>query len=302
MIPNEIEYYKQSNFSLIPVKFRDKPPSGKLISRVTGSRTWKTFTSRIPTDQELTHWFDNNPCNVGVVTGWNDLAVLDFDDMSQYSEWADWIQTNKPEALARILDQSLIVATSRGIHIYIYLEDCKPRKFNKLDLKGKWGYVLAPPSVHPSGKLYRFLYKPSSLDLPKFGSIEELLPYEWIEQEFEQKEILPRTELSLWDQANVVYKPIGEIDYEWLRDNARIENYMPTGGELKRSGKYLLCLCPFHPDHNPSFWIDTELNICGCYAGCFQNHQTIFGFYARLKSITINEAIIEINQIERSSR
>jgi hypothetical protein len=292
--------YIKSGFSLIPIRYKDKRPSGKLLSQVSGFKTWKTYTERQPNEAELNHWFNNRKSNLGIVTGFNDLAVLDFDTMSQYCKWLKWMFRNKREDLAEIFVRSLFVSTSRGRHVYIRLKENAPRKFGDLDLKGQWGYVLAPPSIHPSGSDYRFFqYRPDEIDLPVFDKVEDILPPEWVEAEFERPEIIKTNNsgMSLWDRANTIRKSVGDIDYEDLKMAIPIESLMPNGNTFSQSGKFILTLCPFHDDQTPSFWINTESNTCGCYANCFSRSQTIFGFYSKLKRISINEAIIQLSEM-----
>lgn len=293
----KFEYFSQNGFSVIPVLYKDKRPNGKLLAQVQGGdRSWKSFTISPPTPQQLAHWFNSPLVNLAVVTGYCNLAVLDFDEISQYAEWLCWLETNHLSRLGQIMFNSLIVSTPRGVHVYVKLEDNRPRKFLKMDVKGAFGYVLAPPSIHPSGHPYTFIQKPAKVELPTFESVADLIPAEWIEHEYLSTNVVPqRSVVDLWDKANRIEPEIGNIDYEAVKVGVPIESLFPVSSEFKKSGShFLLTLCPFHNDTNPSFWIDTKLNTCGCYAGCFTVHQTVFGFYSRLKGISINEAIIEV--------
>lgn len=60
--------------------------------------------------------------------------------------------------------------TGRGRHYYfLYPKDTDIRNFTRrypgIDLRGEGGYVLAPPSLHPSGKIYEWVIKPSVQDM-----------------------------------------------------------------------------------------------------------------------------------------
>jgi hypothetical protein len=81
------------------------------------------------------------------------------------------------EALANllgtyVLDATAVAATARGLHIWY--SDVTPRRSTqlgpKLDVKGVGGYVVAPPSLHPSGAVYQWL-RPLVVD----GSIVPVL-------------------------------------------------------------------------------------------------------------------------------
>jgi len=52
--------------------------------------------------------------------------------------------------------------------------------------------------------------------------------------------------------------------------------------------------CPFHEDHNPSFWIDTNRGLCGCFAGCTEKPYDVIDLKAKLDHITCEEAIAEM--------
>ena len=132
------------------------------------------------TDRSRVHmWWTRHPgANIGVPTGSRSgLAVLDRDGDS-------------PEAI-RIwnnLPTTLEVETSRGRHRYYRLPDgvkVRSRKLaDALDLKAEGGYVVAPPSVHPSGARYEFVEATKALGVAA-------LPSELLEPE-------PRGEVSRW--------------------------------------------------------------------------------------------------------
>lgn len=56
-----------------------------------------------------------------------------------------------------------IVSTGKGFHIYLtWMSEVKTRHFEGVDIIGN-GYVVAPPSIHQSGKHYRFIKPLNSL-------------------------------------------------------------------------------------------------------------------------------------------
>lgn len=139
-----VTLYKSLGFSIIPLLYKSKRP---LVP-------WKEYQKRQPTDTELTEWFSLEPWNIGVVTGSvsGNLAVLDFDDESYYYKFF-----TKHKELEKA---TLAVKPSRGSHIYLR-NDRLIRSFKiselKLDVKAEGSFVVAPPSVHPSGHIYRFI-------------------------------------------------------------------------------------------------------------------------------------------------
>jgi len=142
--------YLNSNLSIIPINPRSKNPT----------INWKEYQERIPSKDEVEHWFkDNTDTNIAIVTGTisNNLVVIDFDNIDIYQ---DWINSHK-----EIDESTWIVKTGKGYHVYLRLTGKVPRKFkfNGGDVQGNGAYVLGPPSVHPDGELYNFISKPEKI-------------------------------------------------------------------------------------------------------------------------------------------
>jgi hypothetical protein len=105
-------------------------------------------------ESEIVEIFEQNPeANVGVVTGRvSHLLVLDAD---------------APDALHKLnkgVPVTPITETARGRHYYFELPSENIRSATSLaeglDLRAEGGYVVAPPSVHPSGKVYEWVIPP----------------------------------------------------------------------------------------------------------------------------------------------
>ena len=73
-------FYLSQNFSVIPVKSRNKIP---------GIPSWKPYQQVKPTEQEINKWFGNgNDYNIGIVSGnISGLCVVDLDSI-QANEFA----------------------------------------------------------------------------------------------------------------------------------------------------------------------------------------------------------------------
>lgn len=137
--------YVEMGFSVIPLK-----PQGK-----TPIIDWKTYQNQIATNDERTQWFGGDSRNnIGIVTGkLSGIVVADLDS---------------PEALRFAEEQGFpatpTVETGKGFHLYFaYPRDRDVRNFQKrddlpgIDLRGDGGYVVAPPSVHSSGRVYKWV-------------------------------------------------------------------------------------------------------------------------------------------------
>jgi len=135
------EYVHKFELPVIPVG-KDKRP---LVD-------WKEYQTRYPTDEELERWFSDGKANIAIVTGpISGIVVLDIDG------------EEGQESLKKynlFIPPTPCVKTGKGYHYYFKYQD-GVRNFVKrypgIDLRGEGGYVLAPPSVHPTGAIYKWV-------------------------------------------------------------------------------------------------------------------------------------------------
>jgi Bifunctional DNA primase/polymerase, N-terminal/Primase C terminal 1 (PriCT-1) len=93
-------------------------------------------------------------CNIGIATGpISKILVIDIDDLDAETE------LKKLETENAALPATVESITARGRHLFFKWPECEVRNsVSKLapgiDLRANGGYVVAPPSLHPSGKRY----------------------------------------------------------------------------------------------------------------------------------------------------
>jgi len=144
----EIEKYRSEGLSFFPIPFMSKQ----------AAMEWKIYQERLPSEAEISQWFNGNQSNIAVVCGKvsGNLVVLDCDSQDKFSELAAIICKNI--GIDDIRDFTRISKTSKGYHIWLRTKEAiKSQKFPKLDIKSEGGYIIAPPSVHPSGAQYEFV-------------------------------------------------------------------------------------------------------------------------------------------------
>lgn len=170
-VPNDANLYEAAmayidrGFSVIPIRVSTKSPSIQ----------WRTYQERMPTEQEIESWFKNantKETGVAIVTGEiSGIAVVDMDteDAVQYARERNFAGTP-------------MVKTAKGYHAY-YLHKPGLRNFQTrkalpgIDLRAEGGYIIAPPSMHPSGKQYQWVNKRGLSDLPiAEGPWDDLYP------------------------------------------------------------------------------------------------------------------------------
>jgi hypothetical protein len=101
----------------------------------------------------LEHLFaDPDATGIGVACGASNLVVVDLDGEEGRDTWADLAAQHGGHG------RTLAAETGTGLHIYFGGEGRSScRKIGAgVDTRGNGGYVIAPPSVHPSGRTYRW--------------------------------------------------------------------------------------------------------------------------------------------------
>lgn len=113
------------------------------------------LSQKLPTEEEIVRWFDRCEGNVGILTGYNGLLVLDFDNMSVFHDWSD--------RHATISSCTPIARTPRGIHVFLKSDSpllsssmyCGWQRIGHI--KSLAGYVVSSPSQLRDGSAYNWL-------------------------------------------------------------------------------------------------------------------------------------------------
>lgn len=164
---NEALRFQKFGWSIIPVG-KDKK---SLIS-------WTEFQERIASEQEIRAWFNKFPkANIGVVTGpISDLLVFDID--------AKHGRTSGEFTFPLTVCSN----TGGGGEHYFFkypkfeVHNSAGRLFGEgVDIRGKGGYIVLPPSFHLSGKYYEWKEFCSPFDLG-LADIPEWLETELLKQ------------------------------------------------------------------------------------------------------------------------
>lgn len=91
--------------------------------------------------------------NIGIATGPSGLLVVDLDGETGRLSWTRLAGRNGGHERTRVAE------TGKPDGLHIYLEGDGPSTAGRLgpgiDTRGRGGYVIASPSVHPNGRRYR---------------------------------------------------------------------------------------------------------------------------------------------------
>jgi len=158
-LPNEASFLAENGFLLFPIHGindgRCTCGSRKCSSPGKHPRISSWQTEATNDTHRLNSWCQTWPgCNWAVTTGGESgLLILDVDGPEGVES------LRKLEEEHDSLPATWTVKTGRGVHFYYKTED-PVRTFTgfreKLDVKSSGGYVITPPSVHASGRIYEW--------------------------------------------------------------------------------------------------------------------------------------------------
>jgi len=274
----------------IPIHYRGKTP---VID-------WTLYQTQLPLDTELKQWFPGMMHNIGIIAGWQQLAIIDFDNFVEYGKWVAWM-TKKGGYSATLVNIAYQVRTARGLHVYIRLPDATNMKIKDangaslIDVQAVNKYVLGAGSVHPSGAIYTALK--SGYIFPLVKTLSDVLPAslltvqqlpDFVRPPFTPQQILSTTD-DLW---SVIDHPVMDASaVEAAKVQHRVEDFFPNKEKSSANGRFYKARCPFHDDTSPSFWIDTHNQICNCYVCNFHKPLDVINLVGRLYGLNNTEAL-----------
>ncbi len=147
-----------------------------------GVASWRTFSRRLATEDEICTWFSTGEGNLGIISGIRDLLILDFDHAESFEAWS--------RDYRHVTARTSVQETARGFHVLFTW----PQAWNTVlrtgpgfrvlaaperlagSMKGPFEYVVAWPSIHPSGWRYRWLpgQAPWEVGILRIESLEEI--------------------------------------------------------------------------------------------------------------------------------
>lgn len=171
-------FYHSLGICVIPVKPRDKAPA---------LQSWDEYQLRQSTQEEITVWWKTQPIfNIGLVHGINGFVSIDIDhDTGALID----LRSKFPELTSERLEQS---GSGEGYHIPVFVDEYpalgydnskdRPRgnktwktKNGDVNIRARWCQTVAPPSIHPSGGLYRVIQNGPIVRVKSLSSFMEYL-------------------------------------------------------------------------------------------------------------------------------
>lgn len=122
---------------------------------------WAEYQQKLPAEDEVRKWWRQWPtANIGILTGAvSGILGIDVDGQEGYASLK----------AGGTLRATPVATTGKGEHIYCQYPGAgignKVRFAPGLDLRGEAGYLVAPPSVHASGRVYAWRLSPENVPL-----------------------------------------------------------------------------------------------------------------------------------------
>jgi len=221
---------------------------------------------RVVTDPGEAHtWWGLRRCNIGLVTGYG-VTVLDFDDVVSWRGFCSQFPG---------VADTFTVRTRRGAHVYLagHVTVAVPGA----EVKYNGGIVVTCVSVvgghtyQPVGSGAKILQVPANLSLPS-------------ESQFAAETTLPAAIVN-----PDVARP-GDDTVSRIKQALPLLDYAETLTTLTtRDGRFYHGICPVHDETRPSFYVDTQRSLFGCYS-CGKRGDVI-NLYSLVNHVRIAEAI-----------
>ena len=267
------ESWRGLGIAVIPIIFRSKVPA---------LPKWKPYQSCLPRQAELDTWFNGRSVNLAVVTGWQGLVVIDFDDLWQYSRWLAGLPTER----AVVALSTYQTVTRRGRHFYFFVEEetrscCAVRP--KIDVIAGGNLCTVPPSVHSSGHVYVSVGNPQD--------IQHIPSLRWLGLEPDRPKIAhaPPEPVDLDDLAmrHDCGTSISDLKARWSSHSLL---GLPPGRQCQ-----IRCPLPSHEDIHPSCTLFAD---GGWYCHVCQKGGDVVDLYAALNGLTLRDAMREMGNAD----
>ncbi|MCI5634940.1 MAG: DUF3987 domain-containing protein [Alphaproteobacteria bacterium] len=155
-------FYAAKGLKVLALAEKDKRPDGRVCPN-----GFKDATNDLTKVKSA--WKQLPNLNIGIVTGKeNGIVVVDIDGDVGKETWRNLIRQHEYKS------KTLKIATGKGCHLYFKYPSAlsviknRVRFVEGIDVRADGGYIVAAPSVHPSGRKYQ-VSRPIN-----FSELEEL--------------------------------------------------------------------------------------------------------------------------------
>jgi len=148
--------YRELGWSVIPMKTGKNPETGKDEKKIPCVK-WKKYQTEIPSENDIRYWFGEKwpNANIALICGkLSGVFAIDFDSLDAI----EYYKANyDPD-----VEMTMCQKTTKGMHAIFNVGDTNipliQPVLESTDLKGEGSYIMVEPSIHKSGKKYKWLH------------------------------------------------------------------------------------------------------------------------------------------------
>lgn len=246
---------------------------------------WERYRTQKPTVCDYAKWFIDSNANIAVLCGSvsSNLVVLDFDSVGAYF----LTRMDYP-----LLKETYTVKSARGFHCYLFVNELptKTLKAEGIDIKAS-GYVLCPPSIHPSGIRYEVKNDAEIVRVDSLAVVGIVEPETPRIQEPPSAPVVAPTVDTLYPRRSLVTE---------VKSRTKITQLFPIVTELGQDMALAKCPTSVHSngDRNPSLSLDTKNNRCRCFNPSCPLHtprgNDVIDAYATLHNLSFKAALAQM--------
>jgi hypothetical protein len=158
-----LEYFDKHQWAIHPLVPRDKKPI---------CENWSRWSHELPTREQIISWWKENPnYNIGLVTGEaSGVVVLDV-DLQKNPNAITELEVIAGSGIHKKIVCPFVRTPGGGLHAYFAYPEganigCSSIGIKNIETRGNGGNVVLPPSIHPSGGIYKWNIPLEDRDLP----------------------------------------------------------------------------------------------------------------------------------------
>lgn len=197
-----------------------------LVPKSKNPATKNGFLDATTDTGKIDRWWRKNPCyNIGIATGRvsGGLVIIDLDIDKERGKYGNETLREWELEHGQLPDTCRAITGRGGSHLLYYTDrevTCSTEESKAVDIRGDGGYIVAPPSVHPNGRLYEWEQAPDEFVTEQANE----LVYEFIDfvrpQKKEQASFSVPESIPEGNRDNTLFKLACSLQAKGLSDEA----------------------------------------------------------------------------------